>query len=56
MWRTWKAGQHVKYVVNDFDGRGEFDGVVKEVSADHAIVEADGMTLWVEDFNQDMFK
>lgn len=56
MWRTWTAGQQVTYTVNDFDGHGEFIGTVTEVHQDHAIVKVDDMTLWVEDFNQNMFR
>lgn len=56
MWKTWKEGQAVKYIVNDFDGHYETTGYVTEIDHEHAIVRADGMNLWVDDFNADMFR
>lgn len=55
-WRTWKVGQKVIHTVNEFDGYMQMQGVVTEVHSDHAIVRANGMNLWVEDFNADMFR
>jgi len=55
-WRTLKVGQEITYTVNDFDGHGEFKAVVIDVSNERAIAECNGMKLWIEDFNADMFK
>lgn len=45
----------VHYTVDEFDGHCEYDGIVTEIHADHIIVQADGMNLWCDDFNDDMF-
>ena len=34
-----KIGEKVKYVVNDFDEKRIYDGTVKEVAADHVLVD-----------------
>lgn len=34
-----KIGENVKYVVNDFDEKRIYDGTVKEVAADHVLVD-----------------
>ena len=56
MWRKWKVGDRVKDTVNDFDGRGSWNGTLTEMHEDHAIVEADGMHLWLDDDTADMFQ
>ena len=59
MWRKWKVGDRVLYIVNDFDGHGTFEGIVTEMHESHAIVEADVFNiherLWLDDNTQDMF-
>lgn len=48
-WRSWEVGRKTVFEGKDFDGKFHFEGVVTEVFSDHLIVEADGMTLWVDD-------
>lgn len=48
-WRSWEKGRKAVFEGNDFDGKFYFEGVVTEVFSDHLIVEAEGMTLWVDD-------
>lgn len=55
-WKTWNIGNTIRYTADEFDGYSEFVGVVTEKENDHLIVEADGMKLWCEEFNQNMFR
>ena len=55
-WRVWQVGDKIKYSWDEFDGKGSLIGTLTEAAADHAIVRAEGMNLWVEDFNADMFE
>ena len=41
-WRTWKKGRKTT-------------GIITEVHEDHAIMEADGMHLWIDDDTAEMF-
>ena len=54
-WRTWKKGRKTTYAWDEFDGAGSLEGTVTEVHEDHLIVEADGMSLWLDDDNAEMF-
>ena len=54
-WRLWKIGDTIRYSWNDFDGHGSLLGILAEMHEDHAIVRADGMSLWVCDETADMF-
>lgn len=56
MWRKLKVGDRVLYIVNDFDGRGTFSGIITEKDESHAIAEVDGMHLWIDDSTEDMFQ
>ena len=66
---TWQVGQEVlmrnEADVGFMDGRirrganaGYSEGVVKEVHADHLIIDVPNVSdhMWLEDFNADMFK
>lgn len=55
MWRKWNIGDRVQYIVNEFDGCRSWNGILTEMHEDHAIVEADGMKLWLDDDTQDLF-
>lgn len=48
-WRTWKKGRKTTWHWNEFDGSGSREGIITEVNEDHAIMEADGMHLWIDD-------
>ena len=48
-WRTWKKGRKTTWHWNEFDGSGSREGIITEVHEDHAIMEADGMHLWIDD-------
>lgn len=52
-----KIGENVKYVVNDFDEKKIYDGTVKEVAADHVLVDIPEISdhMWFEEgMNLDM--
>ena len=52
-----KIGENVKYVVNDFDEKRIYDGTVKEVAADHVLVDIPEISdhMWFEEgMNLDM--
>lgn len=53
--RTVKIGDKVKFESHDFDGAVTRYGVVTEVEDDHAIVRADGMNLWLDDYTAGQF-
>lgn len=55
-WRNWSVGDKIKWSWDEFDGKGSVIGVLTSKENDHAIVEADGMHLWVDDIMQDMFQ
>ena len=40
----------------DFDGSGVLTGIITEVHQDHAVAICDGMTLWIDADNADMFR
>lgn len=46
-----KIGENVKYVVNDFDEKRIYDGTVKEVAADHVLVDIPEISdhMWFEE-------
>ena len=54
-WRNWSVGDKIRWSWNEFDGKGSVTGVLTQKEQDHAIVEADGMRLWVDDDMQEMF-
>ena len=56
-WRTAKVGDKVTYRVDEFDTviPQVMDAIITEVSEDHLIAKCDGMNLWIDDFNADMF-
>lgn len=54
-WRTWKKGRKTTWHWNEFDGSGSREGIITEVHEDHAIMEADGMHLWIDDDTAEMF-
>ena len=54
-WRNWNIGDKIRWSWEEFDGKGSTVGVLTSKEEDHAIVEADGMDLWVDDIMQDMF-
>lgn len=41
--------------LGEFDGSGSREGIITEVHEDHAIMEADGMHLWIDDDTAEMF-
>ena len=52
-----KIGENIKYVVNDFDEKKIYDGTVKEVAADHVLVDIPEISdhMWFEEgMNLDM--
>lgn len=54
----WLIGEHGKKTTwhwNEFDGSGSREGIITEVHEDHAIMEADGMHLWIDDDTAEMF-
>lgn len=55
-WRMLSVGDKMLYHWNEFDGSGEFVGTVIAINKDHAIVEAIGMKLWLDDESQHMFQ
>ncbi|MCH4034737.1 MAG: hypothetical protein LKE85_12215 [Lachnospiraceae bacterium] len=55
-WRNWKPGRQTVYEYHDFDGYGVLKGVITETAANHAIMEADGMHLWIDDDTGYMFR
>ncbi len=54
-WKTWKKGRKTTWKWDDFDGSGSCEGIITEVAEDHAIMEADGMHLWIDDSTAEMF-
>ena len=54
-WRTWKKGRKTTWHWDEFDGSGSREGIITEVHEDHAIMEADGMHLWIDDDTAEMF-
>ena len=54
-WREWSIGDRIKWSWDEWDGKGSVIGIFAAKEEDHAIVEADGMRLWVDDGTQDMF-
>jgi hypothetical protein len=55
-WRNWKPGRPTVYEYHEFDGCGSLKGIITETAADHAIMEADGMRLWIDDDMEYMFR
>ena len=54
-WHKWKVGRYTRYRWKEFDGSGEMYGLITEVHDDHAIMEAEGQQLWIDDPFSDMF-
>lgn len=56
-WRKLKKGDLVHMHTEEFDGIGDWDGVITDVSADHAIMtEADGSRNWIDDDTAYLFR
>lgn len=55
-WRNWKVGRHTIWEFHDFDGYGTCEGIITEKADDHAIMESDGMKLWIDDDSIYMFR
>lgn len=54
-WHKWKVGRVTIHHYEEFDGSGRIRGIITEAHEDHAIMEAEGMQLWIDDFMADMF-
>lgn len=56
-WRTVQVNEKLIYHVDEFDTVKpcNMDAIVTEVHTDHIIAKCDGMNLWIDDFNKDMF-
>lgn len=54
-WHKWKIGRFTKYEYHEFDGSGILYGIITKKAEDHAIMEADGMALWIDDDTAGMF-
>ena len=59
-WKMLQVGQKLTMLCDEFDGHSETNCTVTEVCDDHAIAIEDcevgrPQTLWIDDFNQDMF-
>ena len=50
-----KKGRKTTWHWDEFDGSGSREGIITEVHEDHAIMEADGMHLWIDDDTAEMF-
>ena len=55
-WRKLKVGQKVAWMGEEWSKVIFCIGVVTKVFDDHAIVEAEGMTLWVDDITGELFR
>lgn len=55
-WRNWQVGRKTVWETHEFDGDSICEGVLTEKHEDHAIVEADGMRLWLDDDFAYMFR
>ncbi len=55
-WRNWVLGRPTIWEFHDFDGYGYHSGFITEISDDHAIMESDGMKLWIDDESIYMFR
>ena len=55
-WRNWTIGRPTIWEYHDFDGYGTHTGFITEVAEDHALMEADGMKLWIDDDSVYMFR
>jgi hypothetical protein len=55
-WRNWPVGRKTVWETHEFDGDSVIEGVLTEKHEDHAIVEADGMRLWLDDDFAYMFR
>ena len=54
-WRTWKKGERQHGTgMNSMEAEAG-KGIITEVNEDHAIMEADGMHLWIDDDTAEMF-
>ena len=56
-WRKLKVNDKLIYHVDEFDCVRpiDYDATVTKVESDHIIAECEGMNLWIDDFNSDMF-
>lgn len=55
-WKSLKVGDTVTFFWDEFDGSGRVTGQVASIEPDHAIIEADGMHLWIDENTEDMFE
>lgn len=55
-WRNWSVGRPTIWEFHDFDGYGIHKGIITEKDQDHAIMESDGMKLWIDDDSIYMFR
>lgn len=55
-WRNWKKGRKTIYAGSDFSGSFYAEGIITETYNDHAICEADGQTLWIDDDTAYLFR
>lgn len=54
-WQTLKVGERVVFAGEEFGLAFREEGIVTEAADDHMIVESNGMHLWLDDFNADLF-
>lgn len=54
-WRNWEVGRKTVWETHEFDGDSRCEGILTEKYEDHAIVDADGMQLWLDDDFLHMF-
>ena len=55
-WRNWSVGRKTIFEVHDFDGNSIVSGEITVIDSDHAIMETDGMRLWIDDDTLYMFR
>ena len=55
-WRNWEIGRPTIFETHEFDGDNLVSGIISEIHPDHAILNADGMNLWIDDDSQYMFR
>ena len=55
-WRNWKIGRPTIFETHEFDGDSITQGFISAIYPDHAILNADGMHLWIDDDSQYMFR
>lgn len=55
-WNKWEIGDKIKWKWEEWDGKGSMIGILVEKEADHAIVKANNMNLWLDNDTSDMFE